>query len=336
MSLIAESVHIWRDENADYHFYWETREPDAPVEVSVLDGHSPPLLPADSPALPYRARLRGLDPDRQHFFRLRDAGGLEVTAGARGQGLQGGVNFRDFGGYPTCHGRPVRWGRLYRCGHLSKLSERGVAQLASLGLDLVCDFRREDEQRFEPSRLPQGDAAPRVAGLGITPGSQGSALYNDSSAIDGATAMRAFMCGINREFVRSQSARYRELFAALLDDGVERVLVHCAAGKDRTGFAAAMILHALGVPEELIVRDYLLTRHYFTPAEELSRVRAKYAIDHLADEDVLPMLSVEEAYLRAALETIAEDYGDTDTYLREALGVGEAERAALMARFLED
>jgi len=334
MSLIAESIHIWRDEDADYHFYWETREPDAPVEVSALGAQSPPLEHAAQPGLPYRARMRGLDPDRQYTFRLRDTRGVECIAGARGQGVQGGVNFRDFGGYPTRDGRVVRWGRLYRCGHLSTLTERGVQQLAALDLDLICDFRREDEQRFEPSRLPTGPT-PRVLGLGITPGSQGSALYTDSGQIDGVAAMRAFMCGINQAFVRSQSVRYRELFAALLEDGIERVLVHCAAGKDRTGFAAAMILHALGVPEALIMGDYLLTRHYFTPRDELARVRAKYAIDHLSDEAVLPMLTVEADYLRSAYAAIKEDHGTVDRYLQEALGVGEAERAVLAARFLE-
>ena len=85
-------------------------------------------------------------------------------------GMQGTPNFRDFGGYPTADGRRVKWGHLFRSGQLSGLTDEDIDLLASLELDLICDFRREEEQTGEPSRLPDANA-PRVLSLPITPGS---------------------------------------------------------------------------------------------------------------------------------------------------------------------
>jgi protein-tyrosine phosphatase len=146
--------------------------------------------------------------------------------------------------------------------------------------------------------------------------------------------MFAFMESINREFVHSQAGHFADMFARILDDGAARVLLHCSAGKDRTGFAAALLLLALGVPRPLVMRDYLLSRHYFHPAQQLAQVRSKYGIGHLDDAVILPLLSVEEAYLGAALAAV-DAAGGVDAYLQQELGVGPAERAQLAARFLE-
>ncbi len=331
MPLDPDSVHIWRTPNGHYFLHWETSDPATAVELEPLDatGAEYHELPAGSPG---RVRVSGLPASRRHFFRLRDSHGSEVIAPARGLGLPGAVNFRDFGGYRSADGRRVRWGCLFRSGNLSRLTGAAQAQFRALDIDVVCDFRREDEQTSDPSRLPAGT---RRVNLAITPGSQGSALYDSRHRLTGAEAMAEAMRDINREFVRSQSDRYAHLFGHLLAPENERCLVHCAAGKDRTGFAAAVVLLALGVSRETVLADYLLTRHYFDPTGELERVREKYAMHHLADEALLPMLQVDESYLGAALAAIDEDYGGVEQYLEVALGVGPAERAALAARYLE-
>ncbi len=331
MPLKPDSVHIWRTPDGHHYLHWETSDPSTAVAVEPLAAAAETsALPPGSPG---RVRVSGLPAARRHFFRLRDSHGTEVVAPARGLGLPGGVNFRDFGGYRAVDGRRVRWGYLFRSGNLARLTEEAQGMFAGLGIDMVCDFRREDEQASDPSRLP-GET--RRVNLAITPGSQGSALYGERHRLTGAEAMAEAMRDINREFVRSQSDRYAALFGHLLAPGNERVLVHCAAGKDRTGFAAALILFALGVPRETVLHDYLLTRHYFDPAGELMRVREKYDMHHLEDETLLPMLQVDESYLGAALAAIEEDYGSVEAYLEKALGMGPAERAALAARYLEE
>ncbi|WP_439105462.1 tyrosine-protein phosphatase [Congregibacter sp.] len=245
-------------------------------------------------------------------------------------GLAGSPNFRDAGGY-SCDGGAMAWRQVFRSGHLASLSEEDRARLSALDLQMVIDLRRADERQMEPSWLPDGVA---LVGADITPGSQGSAIYADSTQLGGAQAMFEFMCDINREFVDSQTASYRDVFAELLSSDAERVLFHCSAGKDRTGFAVAVLQMALGVSLEDIEADYLLSRHYYLPEQQTARVRQKYPVDHLKDADLRPMMQTELAYLHSALEAMTRSYGDHEDYLRDGLGLGEQERRELRRRFV--
>ncbi|GAB5415094.1 MAG: tyrosine-protein phosphatase [Congregibacter sp.] len=246
-------------------------------------------------------------------------------------GLSGSPNFRDAGGYASRHGSRMHWGKVYRSGHLATLSEADQARFAQLEIELICDLRRPDEQAHEPSLIPSDV---KVLSAPITPGSQRSAIYDDSTQIRGAAAMVEFMCNINREFVRSQSDSYRQVFAELLESGATRVLFHCSAGKDRTGFAVAMLQMALGVADNDIEADYLLSRHYYRAEEQLPRVREKYPVDHLSDEDLAPMMLSDIRYLHSALETIDALHGSREDYLAVELGLGAQEREELRRRFL--
>jgi protein-tyrosine phosphatase len=244
--------------------------------------------------------------------------------------MQGTPNFRDFGGYSNASGQKVKWGYLYRSGQLSSLSEQDVALLDSLGLDLVFDFRRSEEQELEPSRLPL-DGSHRVLSMPITPGNNAS--FFEQSDTD-QRAMFEFMVGINRDFAEAQTETYSRMFREILETEGARLLVHCAAGKDRTGFAAAIILLALGVPRDVVMRDYMLTAEFFSPHREMDRLRAKYQMEMEA-EAILPMLEVHEDYLAAALASIDSRYASVEEYLAQELGVGESERAELRGRYLD-
>ena len=280
--------------------------------------------------------MSGLQPTSRHFFRLRDQHGTEVLATERRLGMQGTPNFRDFGGYRTPGGRAVKWGYLYRSGQLSGLSDQDISLLESLELDLVCDFRRVEEQQGDPSRLPAG-RPPRTASLPIVPGSN-ARFFEEAQgqgSVGNPEAMFDFMLDINRDFVEAQSETYGRMFREILALQDARFLVHCAAGKDRTGFAAAIILLALGVERDVVMRDYMLTKRFFDPAREAQRLKHKYAMEHLETASVLPMLEVHEAYLLRALESIDASYPSVEAYLEEALGVGPQELEELRARYLE-
>jgi protein-tyrosine phosphatase len=130
-----------------------------------------------------------------------------------------------------------------------------------------------------------------------------------------------------RSYVQGNTPRYRTLFAHLLEDRAPLV-IHCTAGKDRTGFACALILHTLGVADDVISEDYLLTNRFY-----------RRDPNHSSDlpEHVKQVLgSVQASFLGAAFEAINADYGDLETYLRDGLGLGKAERAHLEARYLQD
>jgi protein-tyrosine phosphatase len=331
MPLISDAVHIWRAPEGDYHVEWAASHPETRVRVDPLGGHGEVQAHYEETAP--RARIAGLPPARRHQFRLSDQHGNQVLAMERKLGMQGTPNFRDFGGYRGADGRRVRWGYLYRSGQLSGLTPQDLDLLDSLQLDLVCDFRREDEQQNSPSRYPPA-RQPEVASLPITPGSNTAAFTEGGLDLGGRQPMFDFMVGINRDFVESQGPVYTRMFREILQRPDARFLVHCAAGKDRTGFAVAVILLALGVPVEQVMQDYMLTRRFFHPQQEVGRLRAKYGLESVPEEAILPMLEVHEAYLERALQAIAE-YGEVETYLEEVLGVGSAEREELRRRYLE-
>ena len=120
MPLIPNSIHIWREPDGDHHIEWQASHPDTRVEVE-------PLVAADAVERGEgRARVRGLPHNDRHYFRLRDQHGNEVLVPERRLGLEGTPNFRDFGGYETDEGRRVKWGKLYRSGQLSSLTERDL------------------------------------------------------------------------------------------------------------------------------------------------------------------------------------------------------------------
>lgn len=334
MPLLTDSVHIWRSPDGVHHVEWEATQAETQVEVEALTPGARVEAVA-GPQAQAQARVTGLSLDSRHQFRLVDQHGNEAIASERRLGMEGTPNFRDFGGYPTTDGRQVKWGYLYRSGQLSALTEADVTLLASLELDLICDFRREDEQEAEPSLLP-ASKPPRIASLPIVPGS--NARFFEEAGGEGWSGrepMYEFMVHINHDFAEGQTATYACMFTEILALEDTRFLVHCAAGKDRTGFAAAIILLALGVSRDVVMRDYMLTRKFFLPANELDRLRKKYEMEHIEVEAILPMLEVHEDYLSRALSTIDEQFGSIEAYLRDALGVGETEVAELQRRYLE-
>lgn len=331
--LISEAIHIWREPDGEYHIEWQVSHPGTEVTVEPLTtGGNLELHYTEKPAT--SARLLGLPSGRRHFFRLRDQHGTEVLATERKLGMQGTPNFRDFGGYQTSEGRQVRWGFLFRSGQLSALSDQDVALLGSLNLDLVFDFRREEEQQSDLSRLP-GQGSPKVVSLPIIPGSNSRFFEEAGRRTEGPGAMFDFMLEINREFAGVQTETYGRMFSEILQTRDARFLVHCAAGKDRTGFAAAMILLALGVPRDLVMQDYMLTARFFRPERELDRLRVKYDLQHMQADAIMPMLEVHRDYLDTALREIEENYGSVEEYLARALAVGPAEVAELRRRYLE-
>jgi protein-tyrosine phosphatase len=129
-----------------------------------------------------------------------------------------------------------------------------------------------------------------------------------------------------RNYVRLNTDSFRILFAHLVEDRAPLV-IHCTAGKDRTGFACALILHVLGVPEDVIAEDYLLTNRFY---------RRDPASGTDLPEDVREAIgSVKSSFLEAGFDAIRADYGDLTSYFRDGLSLGEAERATLEARYLQ-
>lgn len=238
--------------------------------------------------------------------------------------LAGASNFRDLGGYPAKGGRHTRWGRLFRSNHLGALTDDDIRVLSKLGVKSAFDLRGAEE------RLPTlcRHEGITVHSLPIEPVMM-AALRERLAAGKPLTAEHTaeLMRESYRNYVRHSTARYKTLFAYLLDDTAPLV-IHCTAGKDRTGFAAALILKSLGVSDDLIVEDYLLTNQYYR--------RAEAGVSSDLPEEVRGVLgSVETSFLIAALDTVRSDYGDLEAYFEAGLGLGSRERAELDRRYLD-
>jgi protein-tyrosine phosphatase len=263
--------------------------------------------------------------------------GPDAPAIRRSVGLDGAPNFRDFGGYLTEDGRRVRWGTLYRSGELSDLSSSDLKRLEELGIELVVDFRSDGERSDQPSRLPD-DSRPELLELPIedealNPSELRRRLL--SGDLEGVDFSQVLVEG-NRGFASRFTPQYREMLERLLKSESIPLLIHCTAGKDRTGFGAALILRILGVPEASIFDDYLLTNHFTEDHSERTLWLIYFASLTRTDRDsVRPLFQARKEYLAAAFEEIDLRYGSFDRYLVEALGVGENERAALRERLLE-
>ncbi|HTO58526.1 MAG TPA: tyrosine-protein phosphatase [Pseudomonadales bacterium] len=246
--------------------------------------------------------------------------------------VPGAINLRDFGGYQTNDGRSVRSGLLYRSGMLAGLTDAGRAAVRALDVEVICDLRRDDERSAEPTPFPSHD--PRQIQISIDPGS-GIALREEMARTSVSLEDRIrYMVEINRELVRDHVAEYRRMFDVFesVQDGA--FLIHCAAGKDRTGFGVAAILFALGVPRETIVEDYLLT-NIAMDFEGFILPRLKDAYGEIDIEAAKALSGVRLDYIEAALGEVDATYGSFEAYLDEALGVDASRRAALQARYLE-
>ncbi len=235
--------------------------------------------------------------------------------------LQGASNFRDLGGYRTADGRMVHWRRIFRSNHLGQLTASDIETVRALGLRSAFDFRGVEERTAAACGL----AEIQVHSLPIEPtvvaALRARLAAGSLCAADALEIMRESY----RNYVRHSSHSFRTLFAHLLDDSAPLV-IHCTAGKDRTGFACALILHALGVSDDTIAEDYLLTNRLYR--------RDTSSVSELPDEVRQAIGSVELSFLAAAFDAIAADYGDLESYFREGLALGEREREALKTRYL--
>lgn len=243
--------------------------------------------------------------------------------------LNGSINFRDFGGYPTAQGI-VKWRQLFRCGSLAMIEAPAHREFAELGISMICDLRRDDEVEMSPS--PEHGPFACRRHIPIEPGSSAMLRESLQDPAQCAEDRLRFMTEITREIAANHLAEYRQLFECLLEtEGA--FLLHCSAGKDRTGFGAALILAALGVDEATIMQDYLLTNEAKSLFDFMgSRMRDFYG-DHVDEDSLLAVTGVREEYLAAALAEVKRSYGSMEVYLDE-IGVDRRVREALRDRFV--
>jgi protein-tyrosine phosphatase len=246
--------------------------------------------------------------------------------------------FRDLGGLASREGHRVRAGRLYRSDALSSGESADRERLSALGLRLVCDLRSAAERRARPcfdGLVP----APRTMHLELAPVLEAgtSACMARLRRAPSAETAGALMRRTYELLPQACAPRLAELFAALRRGDVP-ALIHCTAGKDRTGFVVAMVLSAIGVPHDAIFSDYLRASRPEHGARSRARTAhlMELALGQPLEESALAIMStVQPDFLDASFAAIARDYGSVDAYLRIVAQLDAAAREELSSVFIE-
>jgi len=254
----------------------------------------------------------------------RDFAQTQNTNHTRRLTFTGAKNFRDLGGYRSADGRSVRWGMLYRSDRLQKLTDADLTHLSSLGLDRVIDFRSEREHHEEPDRLPASGSI-RAVHIPINDIStviwyeEHEEFLKNLKNVDPAQYLTQTNVQLATRFTPEIQRFLQEVLAAHGNP----VLFHCAAGKDRTGFAAALLLRILDVPMKTVLEDYLLTNQYYLPSLTWELLRMRLLKGALFADVVRGFMEIQPAYLQAAFDAMDREHGSFEGYLHTALGLSQ-------------
>jgi protein-tyrosine phosphatase len=294
-------------------------------EVAIAVGPSPDEAEPVHVDLtsPGTARLPGLGTGGRHYLRLEAADGSALVVAERRLPLEGPVNFRDLGGYATPDGRRVRWGRLYRSDSLEHLTPADIEVLDELGVRLVCDLRRDEERATAPSRM-QGHPDLRIEHLPIggiaaeTKDMAGRMMRGEIAEVSVETMAAAYLT-----ILELHADSFGTVVAHAADPANLPMVVHCTAGKDRTGVASALLLAALGVDDDTILDDYELTTRYHSAAWAAA-VRPQLEAAGIDFPKVETYFLAARPIMGATLAGLRARYGSVGDYLTGAAGLAPA------------
>lgn len=266
--------------------------------------------------------------------------------------LDGTFNTRDLGGYTGYQGRPVKWGVLFRSDALNKVDAKDLTILKALPLKTVVDFRSNVECEKAPDNLPNGtqyvNLSPNAPIAALASGSMEDDGYKVAKLVElanseaGPADLQSRLDEMSeqmRELVSDSYAnkQYRAYLRLLLGSNTTPILHHCRGGKDRAGFAAILILAALGVSKEDIKYDYMYTKQNMAARNEKRLAEYKKFTDN---ELVLAYLSglmqTKEIYFEAAYDEIEKVAGSMERYLHEVMELTESDLEQLRMMYLAD
>lgn len=247
--------------------------------------------------------------------------------------LEGVANARDIGGYRTMDGMRVRRGMIYRSGELSGATDYDLERLQGLDVRLILDLREVAEAAAAPDRVPDGAAyalLPFTEPIGTA--RQVTAIVRNLHQLE--TVMQQLYAEIAlRTGAQNLGIILRQLAE---DDRALPVLIHCTAGKDRTGITIGMILAVLGVPEDVILADYSLSnRFHRTFAESVTLQAQSLRRIGISGADLHALSLADPATLAATFALLRTRYGTLDVYLNAMAGVDDQTLRRLRARLLE-
>jgi protein-tyrosine phosphatase len=250
--------------------------------------------------------------------------------------LSGVHNFRDYGGYAVEGGGRLRSGVLWRSAHHVEATADDLAAVDALGIETVIDLRGDDERADHPCRRSEGFSARVLFAEGNTAG-LAPHLQAAQGAIDVETARARMVDTYAGMPYRPALVATLRLYLSALAEYDAPSLVHCVAGKDRTGFAVAIVHRLLGVHDDDLMQDYLLTNSAGNIERRIAQggaaIRGRYNAE-IDDDAIRALMSVNPIFLDAALTTVRRDHGDIATYAETVLNLTPAMREAMVDRLV--
>ncbi|MFD4261706.1 tyrosine-protein phosphatase [Streptomyces sp. NPDC058534] len=332
MRTVVLTVEVVRDGTGVLDVSWELAG-DGPVDVAV--GPTPGTIDHDHPVARVdgatRVSLPGLAPGRHYVSVAPVDGEAAMLAAERVMPLEGASNFRDLGGYRTKDGGRTRWGLVFRADALDRLTADDLAAIDRLNLQVAFDLRTDGERTKAPSALPasvrRGTFAIGGEAARATPLAE---LFHRGPA---DSVPDDFLHRVYLDMVEQDAAAFGQVLNGLTAPHGLPSVIHCTAGKDRTGLAAALLLSVLGVGEATVLDDYTLSR-LLVSEHRMARLRPRLAGLGLDEERYHAVFGAPRHAMASTLDTLRGRYGTVEDYLIGRANVTPATIEALRARLV--
>ncbi|MFH1242551.1 MAG: tyrosine-protein phosphatase [Pseudomonadota bacterium] len=335
MTYTISNVTAQRIDKDTFKVSWENVDEKMDVEIYLAE--RPDSFDYTSPVASVSGktsvRIRALGYNARPYFKVLPQRGPGIVTAERRVSLEGSVNFRDLGGYGTSNGHTVKWGQVFRSDSLARLTDRDQAVLLKTGIRVVCDFRTPSEVNNAPDRLPDAGG---IEYLHLP------VVHGEFDSIEAMERIRKGDIGwLSKDFMVKGYIRNIEEFGGIWGEVINRIIeprsrplvFHCTGGKDRAGVCAALILLALGVPEETVILDHGLSNMYI--AELVESIYKWFRKEGIDPEKVAPYFTAPRECIVSLLEHMGKTYGSVAHYLKVRSGVDDQKLTLLRQELLE-
>ncbi len=317
----------FRDDIGNYMLKWETN----PLIKGIMK-----LYVSDDPEIIVRSNPVGYtdieegvtkyvtqDNITRKYFELSFNDKYFKKVASRSVVMDSVQNLRDLGGYPSSkNNKSTRWGKVFRSGELTALSDRDTIRLDNLKIKTIIDLRTEQEVAASPIVYKKA----RIEHIPISTGNFSNIMERiyEGRVRKGDGVL--FMQDLYLQYVTENSGQLAKAMEIFSDEENYPLLLNCNLGKDRAGFLSALFLYVLNIPEEIIMNDYLATNDYFDLKRYAPLVEGLGAD---AQETLTVILTANSSYLELAFGKIKKDYGSIEKYLKEELNITEKEQSRI-------
>ncbi|MDR1344011.1 MAG: tyrosine-protein phosphatase [Tannerellaceae bacterium] len=313
-----------RDGIGNYVIKWETTpQMNGQMELLVSDSpdmfHAIPAGHADirDGVMTYVTN----DNISRKYFRLSFDNTYEQMVASRLLLMDSVQNFRDMGGYISARGKSIRWGKVFRSGAISRISDKDRSRLDRLKIKTIIDLRSKQEVRDMPVDYPKAE----VINIPIISDANNIfSLIMEGKVRKGDGLL--FMQDLYLQYITANEPAFAEALNLFLDEDNYPILFNCSMGKDRSGILAALLLAALDMPEEIIFSDYMATNDCLDIRRYANFVKG---MDADAQEALTVVLSADETFLDVVFRKIKKEYGSVPQYLSKGMQLTDKRREKL-------